>query len=163
MVAQNGIYVTPKQIAQWRSENAQLESRRSEDERLAIEINERNQRRIELKRKLEAADILSESEEYKEPLVEKPVQETEDSGGSPAFDLVENLRKTGDSLKVKEARKRLHDLGYADKAKHPNYIHGLLFRLVKGGKLVKRGSKYKAAPISSPEGEAEAVGASASH
>jgi hypothetical protein len=39
-----------------------------------------------------------------------------------------------------------------------NYVYGLPFRLVKSGKLVKRGSKYRAAPISSPQGEAEAVG-----
>ena len=55
------------------------------------------------------------------------------------------------------------DLGHAEKANQKNYIYGLLFRLVKSGKLIKRGSKYRAAPISSPEGEAEAVGASAHH
>jgi hypothetical protein len=153
MTARNGVEVSAKQIASWRDDDARLEK----------EINERVQKRSEIKRKLDAVELLSTLTEEKEPPAAPIAQETEDGGGSPAFDLVENLRKTGHSLKVQEARRRLQDLGHAEKADQKNYIYGLLFRLVKSGKLVKRGSKYKAAPISSPEGEAEAVGASASH
>lgn len=152
MAMRNGVAVSAKEIAAWREDDARLEQ----------EINERIQKRSEIKRKLEAVEILSMPAEEKEPAVEPIVQETED-GGSPAFDLVENLRKSGHSLKVQQARQRLRDLGHAEKADQKNYIYGLLFRLVKSGKLIKRGSKYKAAPISSPEGETEAVGASVRH
>jgi hypothetical protein len=153
MVARNGVAVSAKEIAGWREEDARLEQ----------EINERIQKRSEIKRKLDAVEILSALTEGKEPPSEPVEQETEDAGGSPAFDLVENLRKTGHSLKVQQARQRLVELGHADKANQKNYIYGLLFRLVKSGKLIKRGSKYKAAPASSPEGETEAVGASVRH
>jgi hypothetical protein len=157
MTARNGIAVSAKEIAAWRDDDARLER----------EITERVQKRSEIKRKLDAVEVLSmptDGKEEKEPPTAEPLaQETEDGGGSPAFDLLENLRKTGHSLKVQEARQRLVDLGHAEKANQKNYIYGLLFRLVKGGKLIKRGSKYKAAPTSSPQGEAGALGAPARH
>jgi hypothetical protein len=149
----NGVAVSAKEIAAWRDDDARLEQ----------EINERIQKRSEIKRKLDAVEILSALNEEEEPPIAPTGQETEDDGGSPAFALVENLRKTGHSLKVQEARQRLIDLGHTDKANQKNYIYGLLFRLVKSGKLIKRGSKYKAAPNSSPEGDTEAVGASVRH
>jgi hypothetical protein len=149
----NGVAVSAKEIAAWREDDARLEQ----------EISERLQKRSEIKRRLDAVELLSEGKEEKEPRTELPAQESEDGGGSPAFDLVENLRKHGGSLNVKQARQRLFDLGHAEKASQKNYIYGLLFRLVKSGKLIKRGSKYKAAPSSSPKGETEAVGASVRH
>jgi hypothetical protein len=153
MATRNGVAISAKEIAAWRDEDTRLER----------EINERIQKRSEIKRKLDAVEVLSVLTEGKEENEPVSAQEIEEDGGSAAFDLVENLRKTGDSLKVQGARQRLRDLGYTEKANHKNYIYGLLFRLVKSGKLIKRGSKYKAAPTSSPEGEAEAPTASARH
>jgi len=157
MVTRDGVAVSAKEIASWRDEDARLER----------EIDQRVQRRSEIKRLLDAVELLSvqtEGKEEKEPPTAPAITpESEDDGGSPAFDLVEHFRKTGHSLKVQEARQRLIDLGHADKANQKNYIYGLLFRLVKSGKLIKRGSKYKAAPTSSPEGEAGALGAPARH
>jgi hypothetical protein len=153
MAARNGIVLTTKQIAAWRDEDASLECK----------INELIQRRNELKRKLDAVDILSVSTNEKEPTEETLTSESKEDGDSAAFDLVENLRKTGDSLKVQQARQRLIELGHEDKANQKNYIYGLLYRLVKSQKLAKRGKRYRAAPNSSSKEETEAVGASARH
>lgn len=167
MTAQNRIILTTGQIAAWREEDANLELNRADDERLEREINERNQRRKELRRKLEAAAVFSDVIE--EEVIKAAPRASNGHGGSDeqadsaAFDLVANLQKTGDSLKVQQARQRLIDLGHEEKANRKNYVYGLLYRLVKSGKLVKRGSKYRAAPISSPEGETGAVGAPVSH
>ena len=156
MAIPKGLFVPEYEIAKLRAEDSVLER----------EINERTQRRTEIRRRLEAVDLLAEmaAEKAEKSLPEelKPNGAAEESD-SPASDLVENLRKTGQSLKVKEIRQRLAELGHKGKADEKNYVYGLVFRLVKSGKLSKRGPRYRAAPISSPEGETEAVGASARH
>jgi hypothetical protein len=155
MAAPKGISVSERDISQLREEDAVLER----------EINERDQRRAEIKRKLDAVDIVAAMMAEKEPVEHPKTNGAAEGGDSPAYDLVENLRKTGDSLKVKDLRRRLAEIGHKDKAEEKNYIYGLLYRLTRGNnpKLVKRGAKYRAAPISSPEGETEAGGASARH
>lgn len=155
MPARDGIFLPTTKIASWRDEDARLE----------VEINERIQRRTELRRKLEAAEVLSEDTLETAPATVTPASDadSEDASNSPASAFVANLRRTGDSLRVQQARQRLIDIGYGAEANRKNYIYGLLYRLTKSGKISKRGSKYRAAPISSPEGETEAVGASARH
>jgi hypothetical protein len=84
-----------------------------------------------------------------------------DEGDSIPTQLVANLRQTGDRLTVKEIRKRLIDLGFGDKIRsRPNYHYATTYRLTKRGKLLRRGTKYQAAPIGSSKEETEAVGAS---
>jgi hypothetical protein len=156
MAAQSGIVVPAKKIANWREEDARLE----------LEISERIQRRAELRRKLEAADILSEDtneEARSHPETPPLAADGEDETDSVAGAFVANLRKTGDSLKVQQAKQRLIEIGFKSEANRKNYIYGLLYRLTKSGKLLKRGSKYRAAPISSPEGETAATGAAVRH
>ncbi len=153
MTTRDGIFLPTKKIASWREE----------DERLEREITERLQRRAELRRKIDAADILAEdTDQAARPAAEKAESEDDAEANSPAAAFVANLRSTGDSLKVQQAKQRLADIGFPEEANRKNYIYGLLYRLTKSGKLVKRGLKYRAAP-SSPEGETEAVGASARH
>jgi hypothetical protein len=157
MTARDGIVLTTKQISQWREEESRLEKMRPADEVLERELNQRNQRRKELRRRLDAVDLFSAVEE--EVLPEPPAVPINEAADEPDPDssipmaFVANLRKTGDSLKVQQARQRLIELGYVEEAARKNYIYGLLYRLVKSGKVVKRGSKYRAAPNSSPEGE----------
>ena len=167
MTPRNGIFITPQRIAQWKAEEAELEREKDNDAKLERELNERNQRRKLLRRKLEAAEIFADEIEEEILIAPSPPvaagpgdsQEPGDSGDSAATDLVANLRKTGDSLKVQQVRQRLIDIGHAEAANRKNYIYGLVYRLTKRGKLIKRGTKYRAAPITSLEGEAGAVGA----
>jgi hypothetical protein len=164
MPARDGITLTPKQISQWREEESRLEKLRPDDEKLERELNQRNQRRNELRRRLEAVDLFAAvgEEILPDPAPLAPSEEEtgdDNADSSAAVDFVANLRKTGDSLKVQQARQRLIDIGHAEEANRKNYIYGLLYRLVKSGKLVRRGSRYRAAPISSPQGETGAVGA----
>jgi hypothetical protein len=163
MSARDGIVLTTKQISLWREEEAQLERERANDAKLERELNERNQRRKDLRRLLEAADVFANvgEEDSREPsaVVPHSGNGADDHSDSIAADFVANLRETGDSLKAKQARQRLIDIGYEERGTQPNYIYGLLNRLVKSQKLIKRGSRYRAAPIASPEGEAGAVGA----
>lgn len=158
MTARDGIVLTTKQISQWREEEARLEKSRPDDEKLERELNERNQRRKDLRRRLDAVDLFSTVGEENPPDSAPPTPSEEGTGNdgadsSAAVDFVANLRKTGDSLKVQQARQRLMEIGHAEEASRKNYIYGLLYRLVKSGKVVKRGTRYRAAPISSPEGE----------
>jgi hypothetical protein len=163
MSARDGIVLTTKQISQWREEDAQLERERAKDERLERELNERNQRRKDLRRLLEAADVFAnvgeENSPKPSPVAAPSGNGADDHSDSIAVDFVANLRETGDSLIAKQARQRLIDIGYKERGTQENYIYGLLNRLVKSGKLVRRGKRYRAAPITSPEGEAGAVGA----
>ena len=88
-------------------------------------------------------------------MVDKPIR--------PPLCWSKNLRQTGDALNIKQIKQRLVDLGFGDRVRaQPNYHYATTYRLTKRGKLIRRGSKYRAAPASSPEGETEALGASAS-
>jgi hypothetical protein len=158
MAARNRIVLTAKQ-------KAQVAALRKEDALHESEINKRFQRRAEIKKMLDAVEIFAApaaEKQEKKSVAELPA-ESKENGDSAAFDFVENLRETGDSLNVKQARQRLSQLGHEDRANQKNYIYGLLFRLVNSGKLVKRGKRYKAAPISSSKEETGAVGAPVSH
>jgi hypothetical protein len=74
------------------------------------------------------------------------------------------MRKTGASLNAKGIKSALIELGFGEKVRtQPNYHYTMTYRLVKSGKLLKRGMKYRAPPASSPEGETEAGGASVRH
>jgi hypothetical protein len=152
-MAMNGVLLTVAEVDKWRKEKDQLE----------IEIRERQEKLTLLKRKLDAADILSvpaDVPEEKSDIAEEPPS-AEDSVPDV---LCANLRETGQSLNVRQIRARLIELGFLSKLKdRPNYVYGLVYRMTKSGKLLKRGTKYRAAPISSSEEETEAVGASARH
>jgi hypothetical protein len=152
-MAMNGVLLTVAEVERWRKEKEQLE----------VEIRERQEQLTLLKRKLDAADIFSVKAHIPEETAANP-EETNGTEDSVPVVLSANLRETGQSLNVRQIRARLIELGFGDKIKRrPNYVYGLVFRMTKSGKLLKRGTKYRAAPISSPQGEPEAVGASGSH
>lgn len=157
------ILLTAADLRSWREENRQIDE----------QINALQQKQGELRRKIEAAEVFvqatagTEAEASETPA--KPESKGNDAGEgleSPPAVLLANLRKTGDSLNVQGIKKRLIELGFGDRVRdRPNYHYDLAYRLSNGKypKLIKRGSKYRAAPISSPEGETEAVGASVRH
>jgi hypothetical protein len=90
---------------------------------------------------------------------------TDDDSESAADPLIAHMQKYAAVLKVAQIRDALVKIGFGEKVKaRPNYVYGLVYRLTKRGRLIKRGKKYQAAPHSSPdEGETEAVGASVRH
>ena len=156
MAGKNDVLLTASDIPKWREE----------DKQLAEQIRQLEQRRTEVKRKLDAAEVFAGAPVAEAPAPLSNGHDTEDSTDSAPVALVANLRKTGDSLKVQGIRARLIELGFEDKIKaQPNYHYSLAYRLSRGKnpKLIKRGAKYRAAPVSSPEGETEAVGASVRH
>jgi hypothetical protein len=153
----SGVLLTASDVAAWREERDQLEA----------DIKERQERLAIIKRKLDAADMfLMEVQDDPRSVLADPASffETEEEEGSDSVSdaLVVNLRTTKDSLKVGQIRDRLAQIGFADKVKaRPNYVYGLVYRLTKKGRLIKRGARYRAAPISSPQGETGAVAAPA--
>jgi hypothetical protein len=70
------------------------------------------------------------------------------------------MQASGASLKIGDIRRRLVELGFDQKIKEsaPNYIYGLVGRLVTTQRLLKRGMKYRAAPSSSSQEETGADG-----
>src|SRR6202023_3954308 len=73
------------------------------------------------------------------------------SAWPPLLWLAFALREAGESLNVRQIKARLIELGFGDKFKtQPNYHYSLVYRLSKSSKLLKRGSKYRAPPASSP-------------
>ncbi|HEY5046855.1 MAG TPA: hypothetical protein VII49_02405 [Rhizomicrobium sp.] len=157
MTSKSDVLLTAGDLLNWRAEDKQLDE----------EIRQLQQRRSEIKRKLDAAEVIAAALSLSPP--EPPSarangQDSEDQSDSPAVALCANLTKTGESLKAPQVRERLIDLGFAERLKKtPSYHYALLHRLSHNGKLIKRGSKYRAAPTPSPEGETEAVGASVRH
>jgi hypothetical protein len=157
MTSKNDILLTAGDLLKWREEDKQLNE----------QIRQLEQRRSQIRRKLEAAEIFAgpaPSQTVEPPASVTNGHDPDESAESPPAALVANLRKTGESLKVQGIKARLIELGFGDKVKErPNYHYDVAYRLSSGKnpKLIKRGSKYRAAPISSPDGETEAVGASA--
>jgi hypothetical protein len=156
-MTKNDILLTANDVAKWREEDARLEE----------EIRKAQQRRNELRRKLDAAAIFAEisSGEPVEQVGIKPNgHESESDADSAPVALCANLRKTGEALKVAQIKQRLIELGFGSKIEaSPSYPYTLVYRLAKTGKLLKRGSKYRVPPISSPEGETGVVGTPAHH
>lgn len=163
MAAKNDVLLTSSQVETWRKEKDALEQ----------EIRERTEKLRKIKLRLDAAEIFA-SEPLTEPIAanELPTrrpgveEDEEEEGGSESIANIfcANMRETGDSLKVRQVRERLVSLGFGDTIREkPNYVYGFVYRLTKSGKLLKRGSKYRAAPLGSSEEETEAVGASARH
>lgn len=146
-----------------------LQKWREDDRQIGDQIAELEQKRAVVRRKLEAAEVFVGSTPDVTPEIVTPKpngHDPDDPAETPPNALVANLRKTGDSLRAPGIKQRLIELGFGEllQAK-PNYHYDLAYRLThsKPPKLIKRGSKYRAAPISSPEGETEAVGASVRH
>ena len=144
---------------------ADLIRMREDDKRFDEQIRELQQRRSENKRRLEAAEVFADTVAI-DPSVERPEEPLQESESDEVSDsiprlLVANMRETAANLNIKQIKQRLVDLGFGDKVKaQPNYHYATAYRLTKRGKLIRRGSKYRAAPSSSPEGETEASGAS---
>jgi hypothetical protein len=156
MMSAGDVLLTASDLLKWREEDQQLDEK----------IRQMQQRRADLKRKLEAAEVFAEpvatpaaaaAPEPATPAAHGADEESE----TPPQAFLANMRKTGDSLNIKQIRQRLIELGFGDRIKtQPNYHYQLVYRLARGNKLLKRGSKYRAAPTVLPEGETEAVGAS---
>jgi len=156
MATKDDVLLTASDIPKWRDEDRQLTE----------QIHQLEQRRDEVRRKLEAAKVFEPSPSAEVHVGLANGHDGEDSTDSAPTALISNLRKTGDSLKVQGIKARLIELGFGDKLKaQPNYHYSLAYRLSRGEKpkLIKRGAKYRAAPISSPEGETETVGVSVRH
>jgi hypothetical protein len=157
MMSKSNVLLTAEDLLRWREE----------DKRLEEQIRLLQQQRSEVKRKLDAAEVFAERlppSQSDLELTPPPARITiGDAGDSAPKALYEDLLKTGDSLNVKQVKARLMEIGFAEKVRaQPNYHYQLVYRLTKSGKLLRRGQKYRAAPKSSPEGEAEDVGPSAS-
>ncbi len=161
MAAKNEVLLTFAQVETWRKERDILER----------DIREKTEKLKQVKIKLEAAEIFAGDDSLRtldeSDQSDASPQDREDEGDRPesiSDVLCANLRETGDSLRVDQVRDRLVSLGFGDiLRKKPNYVYGLVFRLTKSGRLLKRGLKYRAAPIESPDEETEATGASARH
>jgi hypothetical protein len=149
----NHVLLTAADLIKWREEDKMLDE----------QIRQLQQRRSENKRKLDAAEVFADALSIgpPAPAAEEEAESAEAHADSIPTLLVENLRQTGDALNIKQIKQRLVELGFGNRVKaQPNYHYATTYRLTKRGKLIRRGSKYRAAPISSPEGETEAVGAS---
>jgi hypothetical protein len=156
MMSKGSVLLTAEDLLRWREEDGQLDE----------QIRQLQQKRAEVKRKLDAAEVFAErlsavhADAEMTPRV--AVTRTADADGDSAPKaLCENMARTGDSLKVNQIKQRLIEIGFAEKVKaQPNYHYQLVYRLTKSGRLLRRGERYRAAPKSSPQGETEAVGAS---
>ena len=159
MAARNDVLLTFGQVEAWRKERDILEQ----------EIRDKSEKLRKIKLKLDAAEFFagepqSQNVEAKEHAPSPGNDEEIGERESIADVFCANMRETGDSLKVHQVRDRLVSLGYGDIIREkPNYVYGFVYRLTKSGRLLKRGMRYRAAPISSSEEETEAVGASVRH
>jgi|HubBroStandDraft_5_1064220.scaffolds.fasta_scaffold14379_2 hypothetical protein len=162
MTGRNDVLLTAADLLRWRQEDKEVDE----------QMRQLMAKRADIKRRLEAAEILAQA--FKEPETGSgPVppsanghgsEEAEEEAETAPVALLASMRKRGDSLNVQQIRARLIELGFSAKIEaQPNYHYSLASRLKQTGKLIKRGSKYRAVPIVSPEGETEAVGASARH
>jgi hypothetical protein len=155
------VLLTAEEIAQWRIEQASLEE----------EIRLRQERLVGIKRRLDAAEVFLNDKTFAVENLEPPPSaisaangrdDDDDGGPSVANSLLANMVETGASLKVGQIRQRLVDIGFGERVKsNPTYVYGLVYRLAKRGRLVKRGSKYRAVVRISPEGETGASSAPA--
>jgi hypothetical protein len=154
MMSKGDVLLTASDLLRWREEAKQLDE----------EIRQMQERRSDLRRKLDAAEVFAERLPAPPAGTELEPQETTDSdvsSESAPQALISNLLATGHSLTVKQIKARLIELGFGQKVREqPNYHYQTAYRLTKRGKLLRRGTKYRAAPISSSEEETEAVGAS---
>ncbi len=168
MTGKNDVLLTSADLLRWREEDRELDE----------QMRQLMVRRADIKRKLEAAEVLAQAFETPSPAGLVPAaaaaspkgangaEKTDepDEGDTAPVALIADMRATGASLKVQSIKAKLIELGFADKLKaQPNYHYSLAYRLTKSGKLLKRGSKYRAAPMVSPESETEPSGASARH
>ena len=159
MTSKNDVLLTASDVMKWRVQERELGEK----------ILKLQQQHSDLQKKLSAAEVFAlpdapmdvESQvqpnghDIKEPADSAPTD-------SAPIAICANLQKTGESLKVRQIRDRLIELGFGEKIRmQPNFSYSLVYRLSQSGKLLKRGSKYRAPPASATEGEAEAVGASA--
>jgi hypothetical protein len=154
MMSKGEVLLTAADLLRWREEDKKLEE----------EIRRLQLKRADVKRKLDAAEVFAEalSPGTLDPdLSSGPLGASRDDGDSIPAKLIENLRQTGDSLTIKQIKQRLIDIGFGERIRaHPNYHYATAYRLTKRGRLLRRGSRYRAPPISSSEEETEAVGAS---
>lgn len=153
MSGKNGIILTESQVATWLQDKAKAIATIKAAQETLASIN----------RKIEAAEIITGA-----PIVatvpatsadQAPDRDDDGDADSAANLLCADMRASGASLKVGQIRIRLMALGFADKiADKPNYVYGLAHRLTKTGKLIKRGSKYRASPIPSSQEETGVLG-----
>ncbi len=138
---------------------------RRESERLTNEVAERLEKLDVIKKKLAAVELLSPH--LVEGIEQSSAMNGDDDKPKPLVDaIVEHLAKTGESLEVADIKRRMSKLGYADLlSEKPNAIYQAMFRLSQGPKprVLKRGTKYRAPPPESPEGDTGASGAPARH
>ena len=156
MMSKGNVLLTAEDLLRWREEASRLDE----------QIRHLQQKRAEVKRKLDAAEVFAErlpaghAQAELAPKVSS-IRAADADGDSAPKALRENMAKTGDSLKVNQIKQRLIEIGFAEKVRaQPNYHYQLVYRLTKSGQLLRRGERYRAAPKSSPEGETEAFGAS---
>jgi len=155
------VLLTLDQVENWRKERDALEE----------EIRDKTEKLRSVKLKLDAAEVFTKepadtpatpgSNGYVVPAPADSSDVDTDEPVSVSQIFLANLRETGDSLKVSQVRNRLVQLGFGKIIEtKPNYAYGFVYRLTRAGKLLKRGSRYRAAPIDSSQEETEAVGAS---
>jgi hypothetical protein len=160
MTIKNDVLLTSADLVKWREEDKELDE----------QMRKLMVKRADIKRRLEAAEVLAQAFQEPSHTPDAPAPplanghgEGDDAESAPVA-LLAHMRKSGASLNVQGIKAALIELGFSDKVEaQPNYHYSLTYRLSKSGKLLKRGSKYRAAPISSPEGETEAGGASVRH
>jgi hypothetical protein len=158
MAGKKQILLTAEDVKTWLKEQHDL---RQKIGRLQKELENVNQ-------KLSAAELLSpgaldrkisagaanghagQSNEYHQSGKENDIRDA----------LCADMQASGASLKIGDIRRRLVELGFDQKIKEsaPNYIYGLVGRLVTTQRLLKRGMKYRAAPSSSSQEETGADG-----
>lgn len=158
MMSKGSVLLTAEDLLRWREEDRKLDE----------QIRQLQQKRAEVKRKLDAAEVFAERLPQSQADIElappsATARTVDAEGDSAPKALYENLVRTGDSLNVKQIKARLAEIGFAEKVRtQPNYHYQLVYRLTKSGRLLRRGQRYRAAPKASPEGETEGVGPSAS-
>jgi hypothetical protein len=87
-----------------------------------------------------------------------PPESKDGTDASLAEILYADLLKSGAALGVAQIKDRLVQIGLGPKLEQasPNYVHGLVFRLTKAGRLLRRANSYRAVPPASSQEEAGA-------
>lgn len=144
MMSTGKVLLTADDLLRWREEDKQFEK----------DINDLQEKRARLHRKIAAAEVFAETIPAPPPVetVSKNTGRFETQEDSIPSRLVTNLRETGEALTVGQIRQRLIDLGFAAKVQDQrNYHYAITHRLVKRRRLLKEGSLYRAAPTD-PDG-----------
>ena len=146
-MAKSDVLLTASDLLKWREEDKELDD----------QIRKLQQRRSEVKRKLDAAEVFAEAvspQDVGGDLAPSDERESEQDSGSAPQALFSNMLSTGESLNVKQIKARLIELGFDEKVRaQPNYHYQTTYRLTKRGKLSRRGTKYRAVPLSSSQEE----------